>query len=138
MKQCLFCNKLLISYQQKYCSNLCQANHRYTKFIKLWLSGVANGTIGIKARNTSRYIKRYLIETCGEKCSLCGWSKKNVITNRVPIEIDHINGDSEDSTRDNLRLICPNCHSLSSNFRNLNIGHGRTWRKNKYMKNILS
>jgi hypothetical protein len=67
---------------------------------------------------------------------LCGWNQKHTITGVVPLEIDHLNGDAEDNREENLRLICPNCHSLSSNFRNLNKGKGRAWRNLKYIKTV--
>ena len=70
-----------------------------------------------------------------EGCSICGWKQKNLVTGRIPLEIDHVNGNAEDNSEQNLRLICPNCHSLSSNFRNLNKGKGRSWRI-KYLKSI--
>lgn len=83
------------------------------------------------------HLKRYLVGTRGEFCSLCGWNTKHPITHKVPLEIDHINGNAEDNQEDNLRLVCPNCHSLSSNFRNLNKGKGRSWRSLKYIKNRI-
>jgi 5-methylcytosine-specific restriction endonuclease McrA len=43
-------------------------------------------------------------------------------------------GNSENNLEENLRLLCPNCHSLSPNFRNLNKGYGRKWRVNKYKR----
>jgi ssDNA-binding Zn-finger/Zn-ribbon topoisomerase 1 len=75
------------------------------------------------------------MEKFGERCTICGWSKKNLATGKVPLEIDHIDGNSDNNTEANLRLICPNCHSLSPNFRNLNKGKGRSWRTAKYLKN---
>lgn len=75
------------------------------------------------------------MEKTKNKCQLCGWSKKNIITNKVPLEVDHLDGNSENNVEDNLRMICPNCHSLSPTFRNLNKGNGRSWRVAKYIKN---
>ena len=65
---------------------------------------------------------------------MCGWHEKNVVTGRVPLEIDHIDGNSENNIESNLRLLCPNCHSLTPYFRNLNKGKGRKWRIEKYHK----
>lgn len=96
--------------------------------------GLVNGSRGINTRNISAHIRRYLVEKYGEACTICGWSSKNMVTGKVPLEIDHINGNSENNSEDNLRLICPNCHSLSVNFRNLNKGKGRVWRNKKYIK----
>jgi hypothetical protein len=91
--------------------------------------------MGISARGVSSHVVRYLRELFGKECVLCGWNRINPVTCRVPLEIDHIDGDSENNTESNLRLICPNCHSLTPNFRNLNRGKGRKWRMDKYVKN---
>jgi hypothetical protein len=77
----------------------------------------------------SNHIKRYVNEKYGNQCSECGWSKQHPLTGNVPLEIDHINGDAEDNREENLRLLCPNCHALTLNFRNLNKGNGRAARK---------
>lgn len=47
----------------------------------------------------------------------------------IPLEIDHIDGNSENNSEENLRLICPNCHSLTATYKGANRGKGRniTW-----------
>lgn len=70
-------------------------------------------------------MKRYLITTYGCKCSLCGWGEINPYTNKCPIDMDHIDGDSSNNTIDNCRLLCPNCHSLTGTYKALNKGNGR-------------
>jgi Zn finger protein HypA/HybF involved in hydrogenase expression len=136
MIHCQVCGIILKKDQFKYCSDLCQSNNKYLEYIKKWQSGIVDGSRGVTARGISEHVRRYLIEKYGEKCSLCAWKEINPTTGKVPLEIDHINGSSEDNQEANLRIICPNCHSLSANFRNLNKGHGRSWRTNKYIKNI--
>ena len=37
----------------------------------------------------------------------CGWCEKNIVTNKVPIELEHIDGNSENNSLDNLKLLCP-------------------------------
>jgi predicted restriction endonuclease len=79
----------------------------------------------------SKYIKRYLVEKYGEKCCQCGWNKRHSVTGRVPLEANHINGNAEDNRESNLELLCPNCHSLTANFRFLNKGMGRACRRKR-------
>lgn len=52
-------------------------------------------------------------------CELCGWSKETS-DGRIPVELDHINGDRRDNRLKNLRILCPNCHSLQPTHRGLN------------------
>ena len=52
-------------------------------------------------------------------CELCGWAQR-APDGRVPIELDHANGDHDDNRLENLRILCPNCHSLQPTHRGLN------------------
>lgn len=53
-------------------------------------------------------------------CEECGWAKKRN-DGIIPVELDHINGDRHDNRLENLRILCPNCHSLKSTHRGRNI-----------------
>lgn len=53
------------------------------------------------------------------RCELCGWAQQ-ASDGRVPVELDHINGDRNDNRLHNLRILCPNCHSLQPTHRGLN------------------
>lgn len=52
-------------------------------------------------------------------CELCGWAQQSV-DGRIPVELDHINGDHNDNRIENLRILCPNCHSLQPTHRGRN------------------
>ena len=52
-------------------------------------------------------------------CELCGWCQMSS-DGRVPVELDHINGDHTDNRIENLRILCPNCHSLQPTHRGKN------------------
>lgn len=53
------------------------------------------------------------------KCEICGWAKKS-IDGRIPVELDHINGVHSDNRLKNLRILCPNCHSMQLTHRGKN------------------
>jgi hypothetical protein len=47
-----------------------------------------------------------------ENCLSTEWLGKP-----IPLELDHINGESTDNRIENLRILCPNCHALTSTYR---------------------
>lgn len=67
-----------------------------------------------KLRN--RLFREGLKKMC---CELCCWAKKS-IDGRIPLELDHINGDRRDNRLENIRILCPNCHSLQPTHRGRN------------------
>lgn len=61
-------------------------------------------------------LKKALIEVGRtETCECCGigteWNH-----NKLVLEVDHINGDRTDHREENLRFMCPNCHSQTSTY----------------------
>jgi len=66
---------------------------------------------------TSHKLRRRLLKEkiFPHKCSSCELSKW--LDNPIPLELDHINGNHQDNSLSNLRLLCPNCHSLTPTFR---------------------
>ena len=132
--KCLFCRKDLIGKTKYYCSNKCQADYSYVKYIKDWKAGLNKGTRGLSSFNLSAHIIRYIKLKYKNSCAKCGWNEINTYSLRSPLEIDHIDGDSTNNKEENLILLCPNCHSLTKTYKNLNLGHGRVWRRQKYVK----
>jgi len=114
--KCLQCDKPLNRKNEKYCSNICQIKfQREEKFKKIKEGKVLSDT----------WMKKYLIEKSGNCCDKCGWNEVNAYTGNTPIELDHIDGNYKNSKLDNLRLLCPNCHSLTNTYKGANKGSGR-------------
>lgn len=119
--QCVQC-QTLVPPRQKYCTNRCQIGFQYRAHIVAWKSGSnGNSRHGV----LSRHVRRYLIEESGGKCILCGWGKVNPTTGRVPLTVDHKDGNWRNNSPNNLQVICPCCHSLTPTYGSLNRGRGR-------------
>ena len=125
-------------WRNKYCSSKCCADSKYKDRIRKWLAGEITGNDGLSGEQTTDWVRRYCFERAGGKCEAlledgtrCNWSRKNPITGRVPLSVHHKNGNYKETMPDNLILICPNCHSLTSNYGSLNRGKGR---KNRLKK----
>jgi len=120
------CKKLKKNSQRKFCSYKCSVEWNYNQYIFRWKMGLEDGIIGQGA--TSRYIRRYIFEKYNSECSECGWSIINKHTNLIPLQLEHIDGHWDNNDEDNLTLLCPNCHSLTSTYGGRNIGNGRPYR----------
>ncbi len=121
---CAHCGTKNEGKRGKFCNSQCSAEFR--KFdIEAWLRGEVSGNTVMGCSNA---IKRYLLEQCDNKCPKCGWGESNPVTGIVPLEVNHIDGDSKNNRPDNLEVLCPNCHSLTPNFRALNKKSSRTRR----------
>mgnify|MGYP003670986678 CR=1 FL=1 len=133
MKNCIWCEKETTNREiSKFCSNTCQQKHQRNLKISKWLIDP------ILVLSVSSVMKTYLLEQSNNQCSECGWSKINLTTNKIPLEVDHINGISKDNRIENLRVLCPNCHSLTPTYKGANKKSSRTYRKTlEVKKNII-
>ena len=116
-----------------YCSNSCQQEYQYKKYIMSWISGEISGTSD-KTMSVSGYIRRWLFRKANGCCEKCGWTAVHPTTGKIPLQVNHIDGEWKNCRPENLELICPNCHSLTPNYGALNKGKGRKERK----RNTLS
>lgn len=134
-KICFNCEKEFYPHYSsfgKYCSLICQHEYQTNLEIKKWLKGDDNP---INTNGLLRpWARKYLFKQFNNKCCLCGWEEMNKATGKIPLEVDHIDGDFRNNKITNLRLLCPNCHSLTSNYKNLNKGKGRSNRKKVEVK----
>lgn len=119
---CLHCskeNKYGANKTNKFCNNTCQQLHIWETITK---PAVERG----ECTSASRAPKRYIIEVCGEICAECQtgpeWNGKP-----LTLELDHIDGNSDNNLPSNLRLLCPNCHSQTDT-------HGSKGQGKRYKK----
>ena len=62
--------------------------------------------------------KKYLIGERGHRCESC---KLSIWLNKsITLELDHIDGDIKNNVKDNLKLLCPNCHSVTPTWKGRN------------------
>lgn len=60
-------------------------------------------------------LKKWLIETRSEDCSVCD-IKPHWNGRYLSLQVDHVNGINDDNRPENIRLVCPNCHSQTDTF----------------------
>ena len=124
-RSCLICGKE--THNEKYCSNDCfQKGQWKERVVQMEQAGsLLPCKNGVYDYNPD-VGKRYLAETRGRKCELCGrttWEGQP-----IPLILDHIDGNPTDHRFTNLRLVCGNCNMLLPTFAGRNRGKGRAVR----------
>ena len=114
-----------------YCSNSCHAQAKSKQVFDTFVANPSPSTLFSKDGQIRRGIRKFLIKLAGDKCTQCGWNKKREGCATSPLEIDHIDGNWENCTLANLRVLCPNCHSLTAGYKGANRGRGRPHRQLK-------
>jgi hypothetical protein len=74
--------------------------------------GVRYNTMCLKRR----LIREGVMRPACSVCALSEWLSKP-----IPLELDHIDGDRENNSLENLQLLCPNCHAMTPTYRGRNM-----------------
>lgn len=65
-------------------------------------------------------LKQRLIESGHFEAICSGCKLDKWMEQPIPLELDHMNGKNDDNRIENLRLLCPNCHAQTTNYRGKN------------------
>lgn len=124
---CLNCD-CEVGRQRSFCSNKCQGEKSTKSLYQL----IESGEYQVKSSHNT--LKKYLIHKRGHKCEMCGLTEWGHLP--ILLILDHINGDSDNSNVDNLRLVCSNCDTLNPTYKGRNRGNGRSIRRERYRKGV--
>lgn len=127
--ECQFCGSTTGSTRRDYCSKECSHEHR----LALWLSGELDGNAKYHIKE---WVRQYIFELSGWQCEgIDSRTGERCTENRLKpdgktvLQIDHIDGNWQNSSAGNLRVLCPTCHALTETYGAANMGNGRTWKK---------
>jgi hypothetical protein len=157
-KFCSFCEMKLTFEQRrnKFCSKSCSASYnnrgvtRHIKRSRICSCGnskkLANKYCdecagkyiyrrikSVEAAKTDEARKRLLIEQRGHRCEDCGLVEWKQVP--IPLELHHIDGDSDNNKESNLQLLCRNCHALTDNHKRRNKSGRRQFERRKRYSN---
>lgn len=125
-KTCINCGS---KCKNKFCCIKCRVESIQKDMVRKWKNKEISGLAGY---STANFIRKYLFQKYDGKCCKCGWNEVNPVSKKVPLQINHIDGNYKNCDESNLELICPNCHALTANFGSLNNGAGREKRRERY------
>ena len=123
-KFCKNCGKPLPLRPNKlYCDRQCHGAHR-----GLVILAQAEDT-GI-APSHPKTLKKVVLATQPHQCSICKGTEWQ--GHPMPLEVDHIDGNSSNNQLTNLRLVCGNCGMQLPTYKGRNKGSGRYTRRQRY------
>ena len=81
-------------------------------YYKIPLDDILSGKVDFPQKYSISKIKSRLINEgyFDDECSNCGYNEVNLSNDKVCLNIDFIDGDSNNFNLDNIRLLCPNCY----------------------------
>lgn len=107
---CVQCDKSILqnyTKTRKYCNSECQKTYR---FLTVKLVQFLEETLNHKGS-----VKKCFIYLYGNVCAEC--KNAGIHNNKaLVLQMDHIDGNSDNNKKENLQLLCPNCHSQTESY----------------------
>lgn len=97
-----------------------------------WAKGKIFAEFGSPGRGQPKAFKALLINERGHQCESCLLTEWKQLP--ITLELEHVDGDRNNNSRDNLKLLCPNCHSQTDTWKR---GTSPGWRKKKYSDDVI-
>jgi predicted nucleic acid-binding Zn ribbon protein len=115
---CLNCSNKTRSVRQKFCCPECSVEYKWKEKIKL---AIEKGELPFHQGTA----KRLLLKIKPYECEICHgteWMGKP-----IPLVMDHIDGNHQNCTLENFRLVCGNCDMQLPTYKSKNKGNGRKY-----------
>jgi Zn finger protein HypA/HybF involved in hydrogenase expression len=103
------CGQPVAERHNKYCPD-CIAKRVYNKQFR---------QLDLDVLKSDKSRRKWLVEVRGYRCEECGLSDWR--EQPLALELHHVDGDTDNNTAENLKLLCPNCHSQTHTFRRRNV-----------------
>jgi 5-methylcytosine-specific restriction endonuclease McrA len=93
---------------------------------------------GQSSKLLSNSALKNILHTSGRpyECSMCGINEWQ--GHKLSLDLDHIDGDTFNNDLENLRYLCPNCHSTTPTYRGRNINTGKIKVSNEELLTALN
>ena len=112
-----YCGSPIENPVSVFCSAQCRCSQKM-EGITEWTQG------GVAPFSDTKVVSSWVKKLRGTACEECGWDRQNPVSGKSQTQVDHIDGDSTNLLYANLRILCPNCHSMTPTFNSLNRGKG--------------
>ena len=128
---CPNCDKEVLTRNNKYCDQKCNDEYIIKQSDEKYFLGLLISQRTVKAA----YLRHH-----PERCVFCQigpqWNGKPLV-----LQLDHIDGNSDNNMPDNLQLLCPNCHSQTETFgskQTIAYGKPKETKRNSYLQKYKS